>query len=58
MDDINQPDRRKALRQKSHMPENSIFFEKIVPVLLIVMGIIMAILILFAAAVLLGMIHF
>ena len=58
MDDVNQQDRRNALRQKSHMPENSVFFEKIVPILLVGMGILMAILILFAAGVLLGIIHF
>lgn len=43
---------------KSHMSGNSILFEKIVPALLIVMGILMILLILFAAGVLLGMIHF
>ena len=43
---------------KSHMPGNSILFEKIVPALLIVMGILTIVLILFAAGVLLGIIHF
>ena len=43
---------------KSHMPQNSVFFEKIVPVLLIILGIIMLGLMLFAAGVLLGFIHF
>jgi len=43
---------------KSHIPQNSVLFEKIVPALLILMGIIMAGLILFAAGVLLGIIRF
>ncbi len=43
---------------KSHIPANSFLFEKIVPVALIAMGVIMAGLILFAAGVLLGIIHF
>lgn len=46
------------LRKKSHMPKNSVFFEKIVPILLIGMGVLMAALILFAAGVLLGIVHF
>ncbi len=43
---------------KSHMPGNSMLFEKIVPVLLVLMGTLTIALILFAAAVLLGLIHF
>jgi hypothetical protein len=43
---------------KSHMPSNSLLFEKIVPALLILMGIITLGLMLFAAAVLLGFVHF
>lgn len=42
----------------SHMPKNSLMFEKVIPVLLILMGILTVGLILFAAAVLLGIIHF
>ncbi len=44
--------------KKSHMPENSLIFERVVPVLLILMGILTVALILFAAGVLLGIIHF
>ena len=40
------------------MPENSLLFEKIIPALLILMGVIMIGLILFAAGVLMGIIHF
>lgn len=43
---------------KSHMPENSVLFEKIVPALLVIMGVITVGLILFAAGVLLGIVHF
>ncbi len=43
---------------KSRAPKNSVFFEKAVPVVLIGMGVLTVILILFAAGVLLGLIHF
>ena len=43
--------------KKSHMPENSLMFEKVVPVLLILLGALTIALILFAAAVLLGVLH-
>jgi hypothetical protein len=43
---------------KSHIPPNSFLFEKIVPMALIVMGIIMLGLMLFAAGVLLGIVQF
>lgn len=46
------------MSNKSHMPEDSAFFEKVVPALLILMGVLTAVLILFAAGVLLGIIHF
>lgn len=43
---------------KSHIPKNSLLFEKIIPALLILMGIITLGLMLFAAGVLLGIVHF
>jgi hypothetical protein len=43
---------------KSRVPERSLFFEKIVPVSLIALGVITAVLILFALGVLLGLIRF
>jgi len=43
---------------KSHIPENSFLFEKVVPAALIAMGIITVGLVLFAAGVLLGIVHF
>lgn len=43
---------------KSRAPKNSMLFEKVVPALLIFMGVLMVVLILFAAGVLLGIIHF
>ncbi len=46
------------VKSKSHMPKDSLFFEKIVPFSLIAMGIITFGLILFAAGVILGIVHF
>jgi len=46
------------LKSKSHMPKDSVFFEKIVPISLIAMGIITFGLILFAAGVILGIVQF
>lgn len=48
----------KRANRKSHMPKDTFLFEKIVPVSLVVMGIIMLGLILFAAGVLLGFVKF
>ncbi len=47
-----------SLKSKSHMPKDSLFFEKIVPVSLITMGVITLGLMLFAAGVILGIVHF
>jgi len=47
-----------SMKSKSHMPKNSLFFEKIVPVSLITMGVVMLGLIIFAAGVILGIVHF
>jgi hypothetical protein len=47
-----------SLKSKSHMPKDSVFFEKIVPISLITMGIITLGLILFAAGVILGIVQF
>ena len=57
IDELNMPD-DSHINQKSHMPKNSLMFEKVIPVLLILMGILTVALILFAAGVLLGIIHF
>ena len=43
---------------RSHMPPNSLFFEKVIPIALLLMGIVTVALILFAAAVLLGLVRF
>lgn len=43
---------------KSHIPEKSFLFEKIVPIALITMGIVTLGLIIFAAGVLLGIVNF
>ncbi len=42
---------------KSHTPKDSVLFEKIVPIVLVLMGILTVVLIGFAAGVLLGIIH-
>jgi len=57
-DGLAENEKQKLLRQKSHMPEKSLLYEKVVPALLIGMGIVMVVLILFAAGVLLGFISF
>ncbi|GAB4466980.1 MAG: hypothetical protein Kow0070_30160 [Anaerolineales bacterium] len=49
---------KNRVNSKSHMPEDSFLFEKIVPISLVVMGVIMLGLILFAAGVLLGLVKF
>lgn len=49
---------RVIVRGKSHMPENSILFERIIPIALIAFGLITAALIVVAAGVLLGFIPF
>lgn len=43
---------------KSHIPEKSFLFEKIVPIALVVMGIITLALMIFAVGVVLGIVHF
>lgn len=43
---------------KSRVPKNSVLFERIIPALLVLMGVVTVVLILFAAGVLLGFIHF
>ena len=49
---------RQTKTTRSHAPEDSALFERVIPVLLIVMGIVTVVLILFAAGVLLGIVHF
>ncbi len=58
METNDQQKRKSAQRGQSHMPENSLFYEKVIPILLIVLGIVMVALIVFAAAVLMGVIKF
>lgn len=49
---------RATNKPQSHMPKDSTFFEKVIPALLIFMGVLTVVLILFAAGVLLGIIRF
>jgi hypothetical protein len=50
--------KRAPANSKSHMPDNSVLFEKVIPAALGLMGILTVVLILFAAGVLLGFIQF
>lgn len=45
-------------RKRSRMPQGSLLFEKVIPILLVVMAILMVLLVLFAAGVLMGVIRF
>jgi hypothetical protein len=58
MNTVDQQKKHTKLHSKTHMPANSVFFEKAVPILLAVLGLIMVGLIVFAAGVLLGLIRF
>ncbi len=49
---------RTGTRTASHMPKDSVFFEKIVPMLLILMSALTAALVLLAVGVLLGIVRF
>jgi len=50
--------RGKNMRFTSRIPEKSTFYNKILPVILVILGVIMLLLILFAVAVLIGWIRF
>ena len=52
------PVQTKKTRQASRIPQNSPFFEKVVPALLIVMAVVTVGLILFALGVLVGLVSF
>lgn len=49
---------RVIVRGKSRMPTDSMLFERVIPVLLAIFGIVTAVLILFAAGVVLGIVPF
>lgn len=49
---------RKAPRDKSRIPQNSLFYEKVIPILLIAMAVLTAVFIVVAAGVLLGFVPF
>jgi hypothetical protein len=48
---------KRSQNSKSHIPENSVLFEKIIPAALVLLGILTVALILFAFAVLFGIVH-
>ena len=49
---------RKALAGKSRIPANSVFYNRIIPLILIVMAIVTMIFVLIAAGILLGLVPF
>jgi hypothetical protein len=49
---------RVIVRGTSHMPTDSVLFERVIPVVLAALGIVTVVLILFAAGVLLGIVPF
>jgi hypothetical protein len=57
MSEITKPEKA-STRTASHMPKDSVFFEKIVPALLILMSALTAALVLLAVGVLLGIVRF
>ncbi len=58
MDEKERRTRSAGPRKMSHIPEDSFFFEKIVPILLVFLGVIMLLLVLFAVAVVAGLVKF
>ena len=54
----NIPEKTEQPRSPSHMPENSFFFEKMIPTALVLMAVVTVGLILVAMGVLLGLITF
>ena len=50
--------KQSARTAPSHAPEDSTLFERVIPILLIAMGVLTVLLILFAAGVLLDIVHF
>ncbi len=58
MEEKERAEPRKTARNPSRMPANSVFYNKVVPALLVIMGVVMVAMILFAAAVIAGLIKF
>jgi len=58
MSNSKSPAKKSLPPESSRIPENSTFYQKIVPALLITMAVITAVLILFAIGVLIGVISF
>jgi hypothetical protein len=58
MNDVEKERPRRAPRPSSRMPEDSLFYERLIPILLVLLAIIMVILILFAIGILLGIVPF
>ena len=50
--------KEKTILHPTHMPKDSILFEKVVPILLLILGLITLGMVLFATGVLLGLVKF
>ncbi len=50
------PKQSRGLKPSSRMPEDSVFYDKVLPVLFVILGVIMLVLIAFAVGVLAGII--
>lgn len=57
-EELQQGERPTPPRPMNRMPEGSLFYERVVPALLVLLGIVTVVLILFAAGVLLGIVPF
>ena len=57
MNTVTRQEKVKVSRRQAHMPA-SLFFEKVVPMLLGLLGLVLLALVLFAAGVLLGLVRF
>lgn len=53
-----QSNRKIVSKNQSHIPKNSVFFEKVVPALLVGMAVLMVLLIILATGILLGLVQF
>ena len=49
---------RELLRQKTHMPKDSLLYEKLIPATLIILAVVTVALIIFSAGIFLGFIQF
>lgn len=58
MDEKDNHTRREILKQKNHMPEDSLLYEKFIPATLVVLVVVTVAMIVFSAGIFLGFIQF